>query len=297
VSLLPESAHEGLRDLLGVRVRDARAVGGGMVGRTARVETDSGPIFVKWKEGAPPRWFEMEEDGLDRLRAACPLRVPRVLAWRDSPDSDPPFLALEWLDPRPAADRRGFDRRLGEGLAQMHRSAVSPTGMFGLERDNFLGSQPQPNAWNASWPDFYRDSRLMPQIERADRLALLPASVRSDLSVLLDRLPRLLAGHAPTPRLIHGDLWAGNLLEAGDEPALIDPAVYYADREMELAYMQLFSGFSAETFEAYQAAFPLDEGYEIRRPLHQLYPLLIHLNHFGQSYLPQVAAACRIYLM
>jgi fructosamine-3-kinase len=237
----------------------------------------------------------MEEDGLARLRTHCPLRVPDVLAWRDAPDADPPFLALEWLNVTPAPDRTAFARKLGEGLAQMHRQANSPTGKFGLDVDNFLGSQPQPNAWTESWATFYRERRLLPQIERARRIGQLPDSVDHALMRLLDRLEDVLADHAPAPRLIHGDLWAGNLLEIGPEPALIDPAVYYADREMEIAYMQLFSGFSPDTFDAYQATFPLEARYTVRRPLHQLYPLLIHLNHFGQSYLADVAAVCAVY--
>lgn len=295
MSLLPASVEQGLRELLGVSVQHAQSVSGGMVGRTARVETSAGPVFVKWKEDAPPRWFEMEEDGLARLRTHCPLRVPNVLNWRDAPEADPPFLALEWLNTAPAPDRRQFARRLGEGLAQMHREATSPTGRFGLDVDNFLGSQPQPNGWSESWPTFYRERRLLPQIERARRLGQLPASVDHALMGLLERLDDILVGHTPTPRLIHGDLWAGNLLEIGAEPALIDPAVYYADREMEIAYMQLFSGFSPDTFDAYEAGFPMDPGYTARRPLHQLYPLLIHLNHFGQTYLADIAAVCAFY--
>lgn len=295
MSLLPDAVEIGLRELLGVNVLAARPVGGGMVGRTARVETNTGSIFVKWKEGAPPRWFEMEEDGLNRLRHHCPLRVPKVLAWLDSHESDPPFLALEWLEPRPPSNRCAFDRKLGEGLARMHLEALSPTGKFGLEEDNFLGSQPQANAWTAAWTDFCRDCRLMPQIERARSLRQLPPEVDRELMRLMYRLETILAGHAPTPRLIHGDLWAGNLLEVGDDPALIDPAVYYADREMELAYMQLFNGFSRETFAAYEAVFPLWDGYSYRKPLWQLYPLLIHLNHFGVGYLGDVVRVCRAY--
>jgi fructosamine-3-kinase len=177
----------------------------------------------------------------------------------------------------------------------MHRVTVSPTGAFGLDVDNFLGSQPQSNTWTAEWPAFYRDHRLLPQIERARKLGQLPPDVDHALMRVIDRLENILAGKPSAPRLIHGDLWAGNLLEVGETPALIDPAVYYADPEMELAYMQLFSGFSRETFDAYEGAFPLREGYERRRPMHQLYPLLIHLNHFGRQYLADVAAVCRAY--
>ncbi len=104
-----------------------------------------------------------------------------------------------------------------------------------------------------------------------------------------------MADFAPAPVLIHGDLWSGNFLTAGDEPVIIDPAVYYADREVEIAYVELFGGFPPGLVAAYHAAWPLDPGYTYRRPLHQLYPLLIHLNHFGEEYGAHVDAVCRRY--
>jgi fructosamine-3-kinase len=295
---LPFELNDALTVALVSPVRAARSLSGGQVGSSARVETDKGLFFVKWKLNAAPKFFEMEADGLQRLRENGPLRIPQVITYSDLPHTltPIPYIVLEWIEPRPAPNPRLFAQRLGEGLAQIHSQAVSPFGGFGLEVDNFLGSQPQRNTPCDKWAEFYRDQRLVPQIERARREGGLSSQREGLVRRLLDRVGDLLEGHNPTPGLIHGDLWAGNLLESGEEPVLIDPAVYYADREVELAYMQLFSGFSPLTFAAYQEAYPLENGFEYRRPLHQLYPLLIHLNHFGETYWPQIQDVCHFYL-
>jgi fructosamine-3-kinase len=311
VSVLPEGVRLGLEEALGARVIDARMQSGGQVATAARVETDQGPVFAKWRCGTPARFFAMEADGLDRLRAASGLRVPRVLARKDLEEGGrPPFLALEWLEPRRTldlerfaerqpyeqpADPQGFAERLGEGLAEMHRTALAPDGRFGLHHDNYLGSQPQRNTWAESWAVFYRDHRLVPQIERGVRDKRILPSREALLRETLERVEEVLVGCPSPAALVHGDLWAGNLLQTVEGPALVDPAVYYADREVEIAYMQLFSGFSARTFVAYDGAYPLPEGWRYRQPMHQLYPLLIHLNHFGGSYGAQVEEVCRFY--
>lgn len=295
MSVLPSELAQALTERAGP-IRDAVRLSGGMVASSAMVVTETGRLFVKWKTDAPSGFFRLEADGLDRLRAAGVLRIPHCIAWQDD-DSDEaestfPYLALEYIEPRRPYNPLSFNIKLGEGLAALHRNRPSFEG-FGLETDNFLGSQIQRNAPLAYWPKFYRERRLMPQIERARRQGLIPSHRERLLVLLLDRLDFLYSGHDPEPSLIHGDLWSGNLLGAGDEPVLIDPAVYYADREMEIAYMQLFSGFAGDVYAAYESAYPLDAGYEERRSLHQLYPLLIHLNHFGEQYGPSIDAVCR----
>ena len=294
MSVLPSELAQALTAEIGP-IRDAARLSGGMVATSAVVMTDRGRFFVKWKLDAPNGFFRLEADGLDRLRAAAVLRVPRWVAFQDADDDEFPYLALEFVDPRQPDDPIRFSRALGEGLARLHHVRPQFKG-FGLEIDNFLGSQPQRNTPTLSWARFYRDHRLLPQIDRARRLGLIPAHRETLLGLLLNRLDSLYAGHNPSPSLIHGDLWAGNLLSAGNEPVLIDPAVYYADREMEIAYMQLFKGFAGDVFDAYTTAYPLDPGYTERRPLHQLYPLLIHLNHFGEQYGADVDAVCRHYV-
>lgn len=294
MSVIPSELAAALERETGP-LQDAMRLSGGMVASAALVAAARGRFFVKWKLDAPNGFFRLEADGLDRLRATGAVRTPRVIAYRDPDEGEFPFLLLEYVEPGRPADSTRFDETLGESLAALHRTRP-PFAGFGLEIDNFLGSQPQANGPLESWPAFFRERRLLPQIERARRLGLIPAHRARLLDLLLERLDSLYVGHAPEPALIHGDLWAGNLLSTTSGPVLIDPAVYYADREMEIAYMQLFSGFSSRVFTAYEAAYPLPDGCEERRPLHQLYPLLIHLNHFGEQYGPDVDAVCRFYL-
>jgi fructosamine-3-kinase len=294
LSVLPSELANSLPSHIGA-IRDAVRLGGGMVAASSLVVTDKGHFFVKWKTDSPKSFFRLEADGLNRLRATNTLRIPEVIAYADDEDDQFPFLALEYIQPQPPSNPKQFADSLGQGLAALHR--IRPTFVgYGLDVDNFLGSQPQRNTPAAAWVEFYRDNRLLPQIQRARTLNLIPPHRFRLLDLLIERLESLYKGHNPESSMIHGDLWAGNLLGAGDQPVLIDPAVYFADREMELAYMQLFSGFSNRIFEAYHASYPIDSDYENRKPLHQLYPLLIHLNHFGEQYGPDVDAVCRYYL-
>lgn len=266
-------------------VRPVARLSGGEISEVWRVDADGIPAVLKLQHDAPEGFFEAEEDGLRRLRAAGGLRVPQVLARAER------HLLLEWLPPQRPVDPALFARRFARGLADQHRVVGAA---FGLERDNFLGLQPQSNAPTARWPAFYRDRRLLPQIERADRTGRLAGGRRAAALRVVDALESLLDGLPDPPSLLHGDLWSGNFLcTLGDIPALIDPAVHHGPREMELAYVELFGGFPHGFVDAYRDAWPLDPGYERRRPLHQLYPLLIHLNHFGEAYGPAVDAACR----
>jgi fructosamine-3-kinase len=267
--------------------------------------TSDGPVFVKWKYDAPNGFFQFEADGLNRLRAARALRVPRVLAFQDNDrvtggteerrhEETPSFLALEYVETQPPSHAARFTQRFGEELAALHR-CLSPFDAFGLENPNYIGLEWQRNTPHADWTTFYRDRRLMPQIERARSRGSLSGERERLLMDVVARLETLLDGLPARPVLLHGDLWSGNFLSAGDEPVVIDPAVYYGDREMEIAYIDLFGGFPHGFLDAYRAAYPLDSGYEFRRPLHQLYHLLNHLNHFGETYGPAVERVCRFY--
>jgi fructosamine-3-kinase len=292
VSVLPDEVRAALSARFG-GVSAAVPLSGGDVAQAARVTTGQGTIFVKWKPDAPPDLFALESDGLGRLKSAGAVRVPDVLAIGD----DAPFLALEYIPLRPPTDASRFGHRLGEALAALHRGSPALDGLFGLDHDNYLGSQPQRNTPQTRWWSFFRDSRLIPQIEKAkQRGQLSPARIRL-LGRVVEQLETLLSDFPAAPVLVHGDLWSGNFLcAAGDEPVVIDPAVYYAEREVEIAFTELFGGFPRDFLSAYHAAFPLDHGYERRRPLHQLYPLLVHLNHFGETYGPAVDRACRAYV-
>ena len=159
-------------------------------------------------------------------------------------------------------------------LAEAHRN---PGKRFGWSRDNYIGSTPQANGWCENWAGFWRERRLKPQLELAKRNGF-------DLRFDED----LLKNHSPQPALLHGDLWSGNAGFTTHGPVVFDPAVYYGDREADLAMTELFGGFPRAFYEAYEETYPLDEGYRARKHLYNLYHLLNHLNLFGAGYLSQV---------
>lgn len=294
MTALPAEVAAQLESRLGRPPRQTARVDGGMINQAAQVEVGSDTLFVKWRADAPPGFFEAEADGLRRLAATATLRLPQPVLWKDAPAARVPFLAMEWVPLRRPTDLSRFALRFGEGLARLHRESAQPGGAFGLERDNFIGILPQRNAAARTWPEFYRDRRIRVQMRIAKEAGRLPPQRERALETICERMEDLLPADGP-PALVHGDLWSGNYLSAGDDAVLVDPAVYLADREVEIAYIELFGGFPPGMLEAYRRAYPLDRGYEQRRPLLQLYPLLVHLNHFGEQYGPDVDRACAPY--
>jgi protein-ribulosamine 3-kinase len=254
-----------------------RRVAGGSINACYAWPCAAGRLFVKIAPAAALRIFEAESAGLAALALSGALRVPRVLACGTAADSA--FLALEWLESAPADP--GAEARLGSGLAALH--CVTAT-RFGLARDNFIGSTPQLNGWLSDWALFFRERRLRPQLELATGHgygALLGAAGAR----LLEAVPALLAGHEPAASLLHGDLWGGNwLCTSAGEATIFDPAVYYGDRETDIAMTRLFGGFGPGFYRAYQAAAPLAQGWQQRGELYNLYHVLNHLNLFGGGY-------------
>ena len=259
-------------------------VSGGCISPSARVSIDSGEtFFLKWSEGDAPRGlFVAEARGLAALAAARAVRVPFVIAF------DEEWLLLEWLEPQPAIHSTW--PRLGRELAALHRVRADA---FGDDADNFIGPLQQSNTRSDGWPEFWREQRIVPQLERAR-----PAFARHDLSRLerfLDEMDDLLApGDEDGASLLHGDLWSGNvhISEAG-RAALVDPSVYYGHREVDLAMAALFGGFDRAFFEAYDGEWPLQTGWRERRAAYQLYYLLVHINLFGAGYVSSTLAALR----
>lgn len=227
------------------------------------------------KEGAPARAgaFAAEAAGLEALHPH--VRVPQVLD--RGVRNGKAFILLEHLELK----RNGDYADLGRMLAKLHRQTAP---RFGWAHDNYIGLAPQRNGWYDDWTRFWRERRMLPQIELANRNGFRVEMPNLDL----------LENHKPPPSLLHGDLWSGNAGFTAEGPVVFDPAVYYGDREADLAMTELFGGFPAEFYRAYDEAFPLAQGYEKRKHLYNLYHLLNHLNLFGGGYLAQVRETLRL---
>ena len=208
----------------------------------------------------------LEADGLQRLaRAGAP--VPEVLA------ADRDELVMEWVSGSPDWEA------LGAALASVHRTTAEA---FGYDCDNVIGSLPQSNPWTPSWGEFVAENRV--RIHLSD--PAVPAPVRHRLEAASrGPLPTLLDEHRPVPSLIHGDLWSGNIV---DGSFLIDPAVSFSDREVELAFMAVFGGIPQAMWNGYLDTWPLADGWERRRPALQLHHLLVHVRIFGGGYVRMV---------
>lgn len=289
---LPGSLIERLTEHLSahcgqpVDVEDAFPVGGGSINDAWRLQTDAGRFFVKVNSADRfPSLTEAEADGLGRLRTANALRVPEVIAHGE--DHDDAYLLLEWIDG--GLQGPGFWEFFGRGLARLHRHTQE---RFGLERDNYIGTLRQANAPDAAWPAFFIHQRLEPQLRMARDRKRVEAGMAFRFERLFHRLESLFP--AEPPALLHGDLWSGNFLcDSEGQPVLIDPAVYYGHREMDLAMTRLFGGFNEALHGAYQDEWPLQQGWEERVDLCNLYPLLVHVNLFGGGYVQQVEAVLR----
>jgi fructosamine-3-kinase len=253
-------------------------VGGGCINDAHVLEGSGRRYFVKVNRAERADMFAAEAEGLAEILATGTVRVPQPLCHGVAEGTA--WLALEHME----LGGRGDGAELGRRLAALHRVTSS---RFGWTRDNTIGSTPQPNTPGADWIVFYREHRLRFQ------LALAAANgFRGRLQAkgerLLEMLPRFFGDYAPPPSLLHGDLWSGNYgYERSGEPVLFDPAVYYGDREADLAMTELFGGFPPAFYGAYESEWPLDAGYRVRKRLYNLYHVLNHANLFGGGYASQ----------
>jgi protein-ribulosamine 3-kinase len=256
----------------------ANRVHGGCINESYRWESRSGPLFVKLAPVGQLTMLQAEADGLAELARADAVRVPRVLA--AGSEAQTAFLALEWIDL--ASSVSGASAQpLGVQLAQQHRATA---GKFGWHRDNTIGSTPQVNTQSEAWPAFFREKRLRYQLELAAQNGYT-GRLQDHGAKLLERIDAFFADHRPTPSLLHGDLWGGNAgADSNGNPVIFDPAVYYGDREADLAMTRLFGGFPAAFYSAYESAWPLPKSARARVDLYNLYHVLNHVNLFGGGY-------------
>jgi protein-ribulosamine 3-kinase len=267
-----------------------RQVGGGSINATYQLSTkNNSRWFCKFNDARQfPDLFAKEANGLALLRQQLIIRIPATIACLQAAHHQ--ILLLEWIEEGPKTT--GFWRLFGEQLAALHRAAtphLSPEGrpLFGLEEDNYMGALPQDNTHSPGWTEFFARRRLEPQIRLAADSGLLDNTAIRHFERLYSRLPDFFPPEPPA--LLHGDLWSGNFLcDTAGRPVLIDPAVYYGHRSIDLAMTTLFGGFEKLFYEAYDYHYPLPPGYQQQWVICNLYPLLIHLNLFGHAYLPNI---------
>lgn len=269
--------------ILGTGVTRLSALHGGCIARVLRVDLDDGRrVVVKHDPGPNPR-LEIEGMMLGHLGSAGVLPVPTVL------HAEPGMLIIEHVDHDGARSPEG-EVQAADDLARLH-SISAPA--FGFETDTLIGSLDQPNAWSPNWPRFFAEQRLLHFGRLADRAASLPRGTMSRLERLAGDIDRYIDPPPTRPALIHGDVWGGNVLwHGGRVSAFIDPAIYFADPEIELAFIDLFSCFGPAFWERTEAVGAIRPGFrEVRRDLYNLYPLLVHATLFGGGYGSSVASA------
>ena len=271
------------------KVIDYTPVTGGDINDSYKLKTDRGEFFIKCNsEEKYPDMFDKERGGLEALRENSDFRIPEFIATGSI--SGISFLVLEYIL---ESDRGGnFWGNFANNLVKLHNT-TSET--YGWDKDNYIGSLIQSNKPCTKWSEFFIVQRLEPQLKSAFDKSLVSAEGMRLFSRFFSRLESLLPQCKPA--LLHGDLWRGNyLIDDKGEAVLIDPAVYYGHREMDLAMMKLFGGFSNELFSVYEELLLLEPGWEDRVNIHNLYPVLVHSNLFGGSYMQQALMVVKHYV-
>ncbi|MDI6401954.1 fructosamine kinase family protein [Balneolaceae bacterium ANBcel3] len=278
-----------ISDRFNAQIRDMHPAGGGCINQAFKVSLSDGRfLFLKKNRIGLLDMFEKEARGLELLRQhGSEVVVPKVEGVIADPAAHEALLILSFVEEgRPSGS---FHDDFGAALADLHQTVSS---RYGLDEDNYIGKLPQNNEWKEDWISFFIENRIMPQWEMARNSGFFQKKDQEALDRFFTRISDLFPDEPAS--LLHGDLWGGNYLcNTQNKPVLIDPAVYYGHREIELAFTTLFGGFSSGFYDAYQSAWPLQPGFNKRTDLYNLYPLLVHVNLFGGSYAGQVSSILR----
>ncbi len=279
--------EQSLSQALGktIQLQAWQAISGGSIHQAWHVISDAEQhYFIKTNKHHKQHTLEAEALGLEALnQAISPRKTPRIPAvylWGNNHKYS--WLILEYIVFGQSSNNS--QAALGESLAWLHQQTSK---QFGFAADNVIGESLQTNTWTTDWTEFWAEQRLGTQFKLAKQHGFY-SSIQNEAEQLLHLLPQLLQDHQPIPSLLHGDLWGGNVAcDSDGNPVIFDPAVYYGDRECDIAMTSLFGGFSDEFYAAYNHVYPLDDGYAKRKNLYNLYHILNHANLFGGGYIMQ----------
>lgn len=262
---------------------------GGCINSGGKLVTSLGSFFIKWNDAEKyPGMFDAEAKGLSLLAKNNSIRIPELIGCAEHDFYQ--FIIMEFIESKSRSSNHS--EVLGQSLAHLHKNYSS---LYGLDHNNYIGSLPQFNDQKKSWLEFFISQRLDAQLKIGRDSGAIGISVIKNFEDLYKKLPHILIEEKPS--LIHGDLWLGNLIQdENGNPCLIDPATYFGNREVDLAMTQLFGGFNDSFYQSYKNEFPLAPGFQERMDIYNLYPLLVHVNLFGQGYLSQVNSTLKSFI-
>lgn len=276
---------------LNCKIISSKSVGGGCINDAQTITASDGKkFFLKQNFNSAKDMFFKEANGLKELKKANAIRVPEVIL------VDTNFILLEQINS--GRKSKNFDEDFGKSFASLHKYTSES---FGFYEDNYIGSTPQKNIPEPekknNWIKFYFNKRILFQYKLLESNGYADSALRKRISLLEDKIDDILRDSENIPSLLHGDLWSGNyMIDENGNACLIDPAVYYGNREADLAMTKLFGGFSSAFYKAYNEYFPLPAGYEYRENIYKLYHVMNHLNLFGSGYYHQTISLLDYYL-
>ena len=257
------------------QVESHRSVSGGCINQGYQLKGNGNTYFVKVNQPAQAEMFAAEALGLKQMQKTNTIRVPEPICWGVTDNWS--YIVMEWLE-FSRADGQTWET-MGRKLAAMHKTKGA--AQFGWDQNNTIGSTPQINTWSADWAEFFSEHRIGYQLKLAKRRG----GSFPDVNEVVAAVQEKLYNRQPLPSLVHGDLWSGNAAATpSGEPVILDPATYWGDREVDIAMTELFGGFPAAFYRGYNQAWQLDQGYQQRKTIYNLYHILNHFNLFGGGY-------------
>lgn len=264
-----------------VSINNTKYVSGGSINNAVLVNTTAGSYFIKWNNSSSfPEMFKKEAKGLLLLKNTNIIKVPNIIFYSEVDNFS--FLVLEYIDS--SIKINDFWNDFGVSLARLHKNTNT---QFGLDHDNYMGSIYQSNKFHDNWNNFFINERINPLLEKCRNSGIINKSILNKFDNFFNKLDEIFPNEKPS--LLHGDLWSGNYIVSSDGKAcLIDPAVYYGNREIDISMTKLFGSFDNDFYNAYNQEFNLEKNWESRVDYYNLYPLLIHVLLFGGGYLSSI---------